>query len=142
MDVIDKKATVSRKLSDAKKDSKLQRDFYSKYQNFQVSDSIEYKKHHNGKLEYHQSQIMSIEEMVSKLEDEKAQLNKALPTREEFVELINSYLETILKTTDVVEEDLVYREIVLNLRANDDFISVIKLNPPYDMMVDLNKKFL
>ena len=66
-------------------------------------------------------------------------LQKALPTREEFVELINSYLETILKTTDVVEEDLVYREVVLNLRANDNFISVIKLNPPYNLMVDLEK---
>ncbi len=53
--------------------------------------------------------------------------------------LINSYLETILKTTDVVEEDLVYREVVLSLRANDNFISVIKLNPPYDLMVDLSE---
>lgn len=39
----------------------------------------------------------------------------------------------------MVEEDLVYREVVLNLRANDNFISVIKLNPPYDLMVDLSE---
>ena len=100
---------------------------------------MEYKQHHKGKLEFHQAQINSIEEIIKRLEDEKTQLSKALPTREEFVELINSYLETILKTTDVVEEDLVYREVVLNLRANDNFISVIKLNPPYDLMVDLSE---
>ena len=137
--VIIKRETVRRKLSDAKNDLKLQRDFYAKYQTFQVSNPIEYKQHHNGKLEHHQAQINSIEDAIAKLEAEKTRLNHALPTREEFVELINSYLETILKTTDVVEEDLVYREVVLNLRANDDFISVIKLNPPYDLMVDLSE---
>lgn len=138
-DVIIKRETVRRKLSDAKNDIKLQRDFYAKYQTFQVSNPVEYKQHHNGKLEYHQAQINSIEDAIAKLEAEKTRLNHALPNREEFVELINSYLETILKTTDVVEEDLVYREVVLNLRANDDFISVIKLNPPYDLMVDLSE---
>ncbi len=34
---------------------------------------------------------------------------------------------------------LVYREVVLNLRASDNSVSVIKLNPPYDLMVDLDK---
>lgn len=38
-----------------------------------------------------------------------------------------------------MEEDLVYREVVLNLRAGNDAVSVIKLNPPYDLMVDLEK---
>ncbi|AKM80366.1 MAG: hypothetical protein UW38_C0001G0517 [Candidatus Saccharibacteria bacterium GW2011_GWC2_44_17] len=51
------------------------------------------------------------------------------------------FLTTLINgsVTDVVEEDLVYREVVLNLRANDNFISVIKLNPPYDLMVDLSE---
>lgn len=66
-------------------------------------------------------------------------LNQALPTEQQFVELVRSYLETVLKTNDLVEEDRVYREVVLNLRANNDFISVIKLNPPYNLMVDLEK---
>lgn len=30
-------------------------------------------------------------------------------------------------------------ELVLNLRAGDDVISVIKLNPPYNLLVDLSK---
>ena len=38
-----------------------------------------------------------------------------------------------------MEEDLVYREVVLNLRAGNDVVSVIKLNPPYNLMVDLEK---
>lgn len=138
-EVIVKREGVRRKLNDAKNDLKMQRSYYSKYQNFQVSNPIEYKQHHKGKLEFHQAQINSIEDSILKLEAEKTQLSHALPTREEFVELINSYLETILKTTDLVEEDFVYREVVLNLRANDDFISVIKLNPPYDLMVDLSE---
>ena len=39
----------------------------------------------------------------------------------------------------MIEEDTVYQELVLNLRAGDDVISVIKLNPPYDLLVDLDK---
>ena len=62
-----------------------------------------------------------------------------LAIREEFTELVHLYFETILNTHDLVEEDAVYRELVLNLRANDNSVSVIKLNPPYDMMVDLSK---
>lgn len=38
-----------------------------------------------------------------------------------------------------MEEDEVYKEMVLNLRARDDSAPVIKLNPPYDLMVDLSK---
>ena len=36
-------------------------------------------------------------------------------------------------------EDEVYKEMVLNLRVRDDSAPVIKLNPPYDLMVDLSK---
>ena len=39
----------------------------------------------------------------------------------------------------MIEEDTVYQELVLNLRAGVDVISVIKLNPPYDLLVDLDK---
>ena len=65
--------------------------------------------------------------------------NQGLPTRQQFVELVRSYLETLLNTTDLLEEDTVYQELVLNLRAGDDCVSVIKLNPPYDLLVDLDK---
>jgi hypothetical protein len=43
-----------------------------------------------------------------------------------------------INTTDVNEEGAVYTEMVLNLRVGDNTVSVIKLNPPYDMMVDLD----
>lgn len=33
----------------------------------------------------------------------------------------------------------IYSEFVTNLRAGNDSTSVIKLNPPYDLMVDLDK---
>jgi len=62
-----------------------------------------------------------------------------LPTEQQFVELTRSYLETLLKTKDLVEEDLVYREVVLNLRAGNDAVSAIKLNPPYNLMVDFSE---
>jgi tetratricopeptide (TPR) repeat protein len=75
----------------------------------------------------------------SKAESELERVSRALPTEQQFVELTRSYLETLLKTKDLVEEDLVYREVVLNLRAGNDIVSVIKLNPPYNLMVDLEK---
>ena len=35
--------------------------------------------------------------------------------------------------------DAICNELVTNLYAKDDCISVIKLNPPYNLMVDLSK---
>ena len=112
---------------------------YSKYQTFQVEDPETYKKHHAGKLELHQAQINAVNATITTTQKELEDLRQALPTREEFVELVHSYLETILNTTDLIEEDAVYRELVLNLRAGDNAVSVIKLNPPYDMMVDYSE---
>ena len=77
--------------------------------------------------------------MITKLERDLQQLSNSLPTHQEFVELVNSYLETILSTTDIIEEDMIYNKLVLNLRAGDNAVSVIKLNPPYYLMVDLEK---
>lgn len=133
------KDIAKRKLSDAKVELKRQKDKYSQYQNFQVEDPETYKKHHAGKLEFHQTQINAVNTSITSLQKELDDLRNALPTREEFVELIHSYLKTILETSDLIEEDAVYRELVLNLRAGDDAVSVIKLNPPYDMMVDFSE---
>ena len=44
-----------------------------------------------------------------------------------------------MKTADLIEEDTIYQELVLNLRAGDNAVSVIKLNPPYNLLVDLDK---
>lgn len=35
--------------------------------------------------------------------------------------------------------DSVCREFVTNLRAGNDTVSVIKLNPPYNLMTDLDE---
>jgi DNA invertase Pin-like site-specific DNA recombinase len=133
------KDIAKRKLTEAKTELKRQKDMYSKYQTFQVEDPETYKKHHAGKLEFHQAQINAVNATITTTQKELDDLRKALPTREEFVELIHSYLKTILETSDLIEEDAVYRELVLNLRAGDNSVSVIKLNPPYDMMVDFSE---
>lgn len=135
------KEIAKRKLADAKVELKQQQTMYAKYQNLQVASLDDYNKHHKGKLEHHQSLINAHTSSVANLQKEISRLNKALPTREQFVELINSYLETVLNTTDLIEEDAVYQEVVLNLRVGDNAVSVIKLNPPYAMMVDLNENF-
>lgn len=133
------KDIAKRKLTDAKMELKRQKDMYSKYQTFQVDEPETYKKHHAGKLEFHRAQINAVNASITSIQKELDDLLQALPTREEFVELIRSYLKTILETSDLIEEDAVYRELVLNLRAGDNSVSVIKLNPPYDMMVDFSE---
>lgn len=77
--------------------------------------------------------------IIAKLERELAKFSSSLPTHKEFVELVNSYLEAILSTIYIIEEDMIYNKLVLNLRAGDNAVSVIKLNPPYNLMVDLDK---
>ncbi len=133
------KDIAKRKLIEAKTELKRQKDMYSKYQTFQVEEPETYKKHHAGKLEFHQAQINAVNATITTTQKELDDLRRALPTREEFVELVRSYLKTILETSDLIEEDAVYREVVLNLRAGDNSVSVIKLNPPYDMMVDFSE---
>ncbi len=134
---IDKEIT-KRKLKEAKNQLRRQEDLYSRYQNLQLISLEDYNKHHKGKLEKTQELINYYSLRISKLTSEFDKLSKDLPTQADFVELVNSYLETVLKTEDLVEEDLVYKEVVLNLYAGDNSVSVIKLNPPYDLMVDLD----
>lgn len=45
----------------------------------------------------------------------------------------------LLPTSDFMEQDAICNELVSNLRAGYDIVSVIKLNPPYDLLVDLAK---
>ena len=72
-------------------------------------------------------------------EQELKQLEISLPSEKQFYELINSYLLTLLNTNDLMEQDAVCNELVLNLRAGNDSVSVITLNKPYDLLVDLDK---
>ena len=71
--------------------------------------------------------------------DNAKQLEIGLPTEKEFYELINSYLLTLINTTDLMEQEAVCNEVVSNLRAGNDCVSVITLNKPYALLVDLAK---
>ena len=55
--------------------------------------------------------------IIAKIERELAKLSSSLPTHKEFVELVNSYLETILSTTDIIEEDMIYNNAKLVKRS-------------------------
>ncbi|MCL2037669.1 recombinase family protein [Candidatus Saccharibacteria bacterium] len=133
------KEVAKRKLKDAQDNLKREQELYNRYRNFQSIDPIEYKKHHKGRLECHKNLVDAHTVSVANMKRELVRLNEALPTEEQFVELVKSYLKTVLKTKDLVEEDAVYKEVVLNLRVGHNAISVINLNPPYDLMVDLDK---
>ena len=135
--VAQQKAIAKRKLNEAKSRLTQNNKRYASYQDFQSMHPAEYKKHHKGKLEYHQNLINVANANILSAKNELEELKNAVPTREEFYELTRSYLEILAKTRDLLERDAVLNEVVSNLRAGDDCVSVIKLNPPYDMMVDL-----
>ena len=54
----------------------------------------------------------------------------AIHSREEFYELTRSYLKIIKSTRDLLELYTVLHKAVLNLRAGNASVSVIKQNPP------------
>lgn len=95
--------------------------------------------YHNGKIEHHESLIQKakhdIEANTSRLKD----LDTALPTEDEFYELTNLHLLDMLQTNDIMKLDAICNELVTNLRAGNDSVSVINLNPPYNLLVDLSK---
>ena len=66
-------------------------------------------------------------------------LDAALPSEQDFYELSGYKLLNLLKTEDIMVIDTVCREFVTNLRAGNDTVSVIKLNPPYNLMTDLDE---
>ena len=133
------RAIVKRKLTDAKAELRSNSEQYIKYQQFQIEHLETYKQHHKGKLEHHQSLIRIAEHSIKVCEEELEKLNVGLPSEEEFYELIDSYLRILLTTTDLMEQDAICKELVSNLRAGDDSVSVVTLNKPYDLLLDLSK---
>jgi site-specific DNA recombinase len=133
------RAITSRKLSEAKNDLRINEKQYARYQQFQIEHPEEYEKHHKNKLEHYEHLVGGAKHSIKVCTEELEQLKTGLPTEQEFYELISSYLKTLLNTTDLMEQDAIYNEVVLNLRAGDDVVSVIKLNPPYSLLVDLAK---
>ncbi len=133
------RAIAERKLSEAKQELKKQENEYLRYQNFQIDHPTEYKKHHKGKLEYHQNLINVAKHSIKANQQELDRLKTKLPSEDEFYELVNSYLLRLLRTTDLMEQDAICNELVSNLRAGNDSVSVITLNKPYDLLLDLAK---
>lgn len=108
-----------------------------KYQDFQVSQPDEYKKHHKGKLEHYRQLITVAEHNIKANKEELERLKVSLPTEQEFYELTDSYLLKLLNYEDLIELDAICNELVTNLRAGNDSTPVINLNPPYNLLVDL-----
>ena len=76
---VDKNIT-KRKLADARADLRRHNDLYAKYQQLQVESPDDYKRHHKGKLEYHQEAMIQNKAIIAKLERELAKLSSSLPT--------------------------------------------------------------
>lgn len=133
------RAIAERKLAEAKQELRTNEKQYMRYQQFQVEHPDEYKKHHEGKLEHHQHLANVAQHNIDTGEAELEKLKQGLPTEQEFYELIDAYLKTLLQTSDLMEQDAICNELVSNLRVGNDAVSVIKLNRPYNLMVDLDK---
>lgn len=132
-------AIAKRNLAQAKTDLRVNNERYAQYQNFQLKHPEDYEKYHKGKLEHHDNLINVAEASIQKADTQLKELASSLPTETEFYELIDLYLLILLNTKDLMEEDAVYNELVSNLRAGDDNVSVINLNRPYNLLVDLDK---
>ncbi len=137
--IASERAILQRKLAEAKQSQKNNEQQYARYQEFQVNSPDDYKKYHKGKLEEYQQLIHLDEEAIGSNKTELAKLDIALPTEEQLYELTRSKVLTMLKTTDIMVLDTICSEFVANLRAGNDSTSVIKLNPPYDLMTDIDE---
>lgn len=132
-------AIAKRKLSEARNDYRKNEQQYLKYQQFQVDHAADYKKHHQGKLELYQNLMNVADHNVKEAGKELERLKVGLPNEKEFYELVSSYLKILLSTDDLMEQDAICNELVSNLRAGDDTVSVITLNKPYDLLLDIAK---
>lgn len=135
----EKRAILRRKLRDAKVDLRVHSERFGKAQELALQNPERYDRHFDGQLEHLKEVIDLDKSNIAKNESELEILRHALPTEEEFFKLVDAYLKTLRETTDVIEQDAIYSKVVSNLRVRNDSVSVIKLNPPYNLMADLSK---
>lgn len=131
------RSITNRKLHEAKQDLKNNEKRLTKYTDLHIEDREAYERYHKGKIEHHESLIQKAKHDIEANTNRLKDLDTALPTEEEFYELTNLHLLDMLQTNDIMKLDAICNELVTNLRAGNDSISVIKLNPPYNMLVDL-----
>ena len=124
---------------EAKQDLKLNEQRLLKFQDLHIDVREAYERYHNGKIEHHEQLTVIAEQNIEDNENRLEQLKTALPTEKEFYELVNLHLLDLLQQDDIMTLDAICNELVTNLRAGNDSVSVIKLNPPYNLLVDLDK---
>lgn len=137
--VASNRAITKRKLDQAKEDKRSNDKQYTRLLDFQVANPKEYEKHHRGRLDHYKQLVDLAQESIDENKEALAELDTALPTPQEFYELTKSKLLDLLHEDDIVVLNAICSEFVTNLRAGNDSTPVIKLNPPYDLMVDLDK---
>jgi len=133
------RAIVSRKLKEAKDDLKSNQQRLAKFSDLHIEDREAYERYHKGKIEHHEQLIDIAKQSIEDNQNRLEKLKTALPTEEEFYELTNLHLLDMLQTDDIMKLDVICNELVANLRAGNDSVSVIKLNPPYNLLVDLGE---
>lgn len=133
------RAIIKRKLDQARADKSTNDKQYERHLDLQVANPKEYKKHYGGRLDHFKQLSDLAEESIDKNKEALAELDTALPTKKEFYELTKSKLLDLLHEDDILVLDAICSEFVTNLRAGNNSTPVIKLNPPYDLMVDLSK---
>lgn len=137
--IASRRAILERKLNQAKADKQTNDRQYTRLLDFQVADPKAYEAHHKGRLDHYKQLSYLAQESIDQSKEALNELNTALPNRKEFYELTRSKLLDLLHEDDIVVLNAICSEFVTNLRAGNDAVSVIKLNPPYDLMVDLDK---
>lgn len=137
--IASRRAILERKLNQAKEDKRTNDKQYARLLDFQVADPKAYEAHHKGRLDHYKQLSDLAQESIDEHKEELAELNTALPSRNEFYELTKSKLLDLLHEDDIVVLNAICSEFVTNLRAGNDSTPVITLNPPYDLMVDLGK---
>ena len=133
------RANFKRKLDQARQDKSTNDKQYERHLDLQVANPKEYQKHYKGRLDHFKQLSDLAKESIDKNKEALAELDTALPTKKEFYELTKSKLLDLLNEDDILVLDAICNEFVTNLRAGNNSTPVIKLNPPYDLMVDLDK---
>ena len=133
------RAIIKRKLEEARQDKRTNDRQYARLLDFQVANPKDYEKHHKGRLDHYKQLVELAEQSIDENKEALERLDTALPTKKEFYELTKSKLLDLLHKDDILVLDAICNEFVTNLRAGNDSTPVIKLNPPYNLMVDLEK---
>ena len=135
--IASRRAILERKLNQAKEDKRSNDKQYTRLLDFQITDPKAYEQHHKGRLDHYKQLSELAQESIDENKEALEELNTALPSKKEFYELTKSKLLDLLHKDDIVVLNAICCEFVTNLRAGNDAVSVIKLNPPYNMLVDL-----